>query len=264
MLLFFMIPFLMHAQIASGLFGSNIETAILESFDENVAEKWVARGSKFSTQEYDSSGNVVGRYPKVAEVSAWPTSLFGFDTTDEENLKRRALGVWGKFDRRGFNFIEIIPVAIADSAAVDEEIIYESLETGNRFTHAPITIPGKVMFFDTWVWGSNYNFYLEAHFEDYRGITHVFQLGDLNYIGWRNLRVSIPAHIPQSEKYVPAEKLLRFTKYVIWTRPSEIVDGFFIYFDHMKVLTDLYIKRYDGDNLVEPELLQQIWGSSTK
>ena len=265
MLFFFLIPLLTHAQLAAGsLLGSNLETAVLESFDENATQTWVARGSKFTTLEYDSDGNVVGFYPKLAEVPAWPTALFGFDPTDEENQMRRALGVWGKFDRRGFNYIEVIPAALADSATSDEEIIYESLQTGDRFTHSPITIPGKVMFFDTWVWGSNYNYYLEAHFEDYRGITHVFQLGDLNYIGWRNLRVTIPSYISQSEKFVPAEKPLKFTKYVIWTRPGEVVDGFFIYFDHMKVLTDLYIKRFDGDNLVEPELLQQVWGSSKK
>ena len=38
----------------------------------------------------------------------------------------------------------------------------------------------------------------------------------------------------------------------------------FIYIDHMKVLTDLYIDRFDGDNLVDPDLLEQVWGSRTK
>jgi hypothetical protein len=263
-LFFFLVPLLMHGQVASAILGSNLETAVLDSFDDSPAERWVARGSKFATLEYDPGGTVVGLYPKLAEVPAWPTALFGFDPTDEENQKRRALGVWGKFDRRGYNYIEVIPASLADSSVDDTEIIYEDLSTGDRYTHAPIRIPGKVMFFDTWVWGSNYNYYLEAHFEDYRGITHVFQLGDLSYVGWRNLRVTIPVHIPQAEKHIPAEKPLRFTKYVIWTRPSEVVDGFFIYFDHMKVLTDLYIRRFDGDNLVNPELLQQVWGSSEK
>ena len=77
------------------------------------------------------------------------------------------------------------------------------------------------------------------------------------------MRVTIPQHIPQAEKYIPKEKPLKFTKYVIWTRPAEVVDGFFIYIDHMKVLTDLYIERFDGDNLVNPDLLEQIWGTSS-
>ncbi len=42
----------------------------------------------------------------------------------------------------------------------------------------------------------------------------------------------------------------------MWTRPEEKVDNFYIYFDQIKVLTDIFISRFDGDNLANQESVQ--------
>ncbi len=234
----------------------------LESFDDDPSSRWFARGSKFSTKEYDQSGNVAGIFPKVAEAESYPSSLFGFQSPqNEDGQTRKVLGIYGKFDRRGYNYIEIIPGIPADSATPDELVVFEDINTGTKWQHAPIDIPGEVSYFDLWVWGANYNYYLEAHFEDYRGITHAFHMGNLNYAGWKNLRIMIPSRVPQAEPYIPRFKPLRFTKFILWTRPQERVSGFYMYLDEIKVLTDVYIQRFDGDDLADMELTNKVWGS---
>ena len=138
----------------------------------------------------------------------------------EENF----LGIKAAFRRKGYNYIEIIP-------------------------KAEIPIPGKVTSVDVWVWGGNYHYTLEAHLLDYRNITHVFPMGSLEYMGWKNLSAYIPGSIPQQGKYVPRFRGLRFAKFVIWTHPTERIYGFYTYLDRLKAITDVYVKKYDGDYL---------------
>ena len=165
-----------------------LESKIIESFDnpENREEaewpshRWVIRGSKFSTKITDEEGNVTDSYPKHTYVTTWPDALFG---PNKEGRDLKVLGIHGKFDRKGYNFIEILPV---------EE---ENDQEGDPI-FKPIRLPGKTKIIDLWVWGSNYNYYLEVHIRDYKGIVHVLQLGDLDYTGWENLSVRIPTSIP--------------------------------------------------------------------
>ena len=242
-----------------------LNSEVLENFDDNPTTRWMARGSKFTTVEYDENRNPIGIFPKVAETASYPTSLFGFkNDKNDEGQDRKVLGIYGKFDRRGYNYVEIIPAKAADSSTAESDIVYEDINTGTKWAHAPLDIPGKVQYFDMWVWGSNYNYYLDAHFEDYRGLTYSFRLGNLNYAGWKNLRVIIPGYIPQSEPYIPKFKPLRFTKFVMWTRPEEPVSGFYLYIDHIKVLTDVYTDRFDGDDLANLDLTKQIWDSGSR
>ena len=242
---------------------TNLDARVLESFDDDPTSRWIARGSKFSKIVYDESGNAVEIYPKVAEVPGFPAALHGIGFKDEEGALK-LLGVKGSFDRKGYNYIEVIPARAADAGTPEEEIIYQDISTGQRWVHAPIELPGRVQYFDAWVWGSNHNYEIYAHFEDYRGVDHEFRMGTLNYPGWRNLRVIIPGTVPMSTRYLPRFKPLTFTKFVIWTTPGEKVDEFYVYFDHVKVLTDLFEARFDGDDLVAPDLLEQVWGSDSE
>ena len=90
-----------------------------------------------------------------------------------------------------------------------------------------------------------------AHVRDYRGIVHTVPLGSLHFMGWKNLSVTIPRHIPQHIRYLPMEQPLTLVRLVIWTEPVERVDDYFIYFDQLKVLTDVYRTRFDGDVLAD-------------
>ncbi len=212
---------------------SNVEIRVLESFDDPAARLWAVRGSRFVTDGY----------PQMNYVDAWPRTAFG---QNWENQDLKCLGIYGKFDRAGYNYIEIFPVT--------EDA------TGNLVPDS-IMIPPIAKRVDMWVWGSNYNYYLEMHVLDYRGVDHVLPLGSLRFRGWKRLSVTIPSRIPQLDVHLPRYQEIEFTKLVLWTRPQERVDGFYVYFDQMKVLTDTYREDFDGNKLLDEQMVEQIWGS---
>lgn len=210
----------------------NLESRILETFDpEDRTTEWQVRGSKFVSEGF----------PQTTYAAAWPEALFG---ANRDGRELEVLGTNFKFDRQGYNYIEFIPV--------------QEGEEGDM-VHNPIPVPGKVQQLDLWVWGSDFNYYMEVHLQDWRGVVHTLQLGDLDYVGWKNLRVTIPSYIPQSQQYAPYLDGLKLVKFVVWTKPTERVHNCYLYIDHVKVLTDVFVSRFDGDGLAQPERVDEIW-----
>jgi hypothetical protein len=224
----------------------NSESFIIETFDGDTAHEWSIAGK---TRSYDFSWQLEGNrfitegYPKINYVSAWPQALFGFNRQGNDY---KALGVLGNFQRPGYNWIDIYPTA---ANADGEEEAFE------------IPLPGRIQFLDLWIWGSNYNFYLDAYVRDYQGVVHVLRMGDLAYKGWKNLRVNIPSHVRQAKRILPNYAGLQFVKFRIWTRPNELLGDFYVYIDQFKVLTDTFESFYDGDDLADPDHVQELWSA---
>jgi hypothetical protein len=231
----------------------NFESVILESFDgESVHELqvegktyrydivWKTDASKFATKTDDQS------YPQLTYVAAWPQALFGLN---REGRALKSLGLHGRFDRRGYNWIDLYPVP---SDGGDDAEPYE------------IPIPGRVNYLDMWVWGSNLNYYIEAFIRDHNGIVHGIPFGSIGYTGWKNLRTRVPSHIRQSKRVLPRHAELTFVKFRIWTTPGEKVDDFYIYFDQFKVLTDTFESLFDGDELSDPDRVQELWAEANQ
>lgn len=228
----------------------NLESIVIQSFDEPEEQPWFLIGSKFSTKDF----------PKLAYAKTWPVALFGTTGGDKD---LRSLGLALLFDRKEYNWVDIIPGKKSGSG---DSISYEPKE---------LPLPGRVRMLDLWVWSGNYDYYLEAYVRDFKGIVHILPMGNLNHAGWKNFRVNIPANIPQSKKYLPKKETLTLVKFRIWTRPTEIVAApakadadimeraVYFYFDQLKVLTDTFESLFDGDTLMDPKVIQDIWGSSS-
>ena len=122
-----------------------------------------------------------------------------------------------------------------------------------------IEIPGKVRDMNVWVWGSNRAYSLEVQLRDHRGIIHTLDFGSIRYRGWDNLQVNIPSYIPQEVVYVPQRRGLEVAKFVLWTSPRERVDEFFVYFDELRVTTDTFEEPFDGEELADPEYVEELW-----
>lgn len=215
----------------------NLESRIIESFDDPNGQQWYVAASKF----------IADGYPLTAYAAAWPEALYG---ANRENLDLRVLGVQAAFDRTGYNWIEFIPVATNQAGELEP---------------APISLPGRVQTIDLWVWGSNYDYYMEAHVRDFNGRVHVLHLGGTKFVGWQNLKANIPSYVPQAGGYVTPGgfiKNLELVKLVLWTKPQENVAGFNIYMDQIKILTDTFVTRFDGDDLANPEKVQEIWSNA--
>jgi hypothetical protein len=220
----------------------NYETRILESFngDEDAPYKWKTTASRFASSVDDV------QYPRTSFVDAWPVAAFGGHSRRAPDTPVRSLGLTGRFDRKGYNWIDLYPVQASDS----EETPYE------------IRIPGRIRSLDVWVWGANFKFYIEIYLRDFMGVIHPLRLGDIAYQGWRNLRVNIPTNIPQSRRTLPHYAGLTFVKFRIWTYPDERVDNFYIYFKQLKILTDMYEALFDGNDLADPDIVQELWSSN--
>ncbi|GHU85120.1 membrane protein [Spirochaetia bacterium] len=216
----------------------NIEARSLDSFDGESAYQWQVVASKFASTIDGES------FPKLSYVAAWPTAAF---RRIPEGRDLKSLGIWGKFDRRGYNWIDIYPTSGGGDVAAPAEI----------------PIPGRAQTLDLWVWGSNLNYTLEAYVRDHLGVVHIIPLGNLHHTGWKNLRATIPTAIPQSQRALPRLAGLRFVKFRVWTLPTERVDNFYIYFDEFKVLTDTFESFYDGEELASPEKIEEFWADSS-
>lgn len=224
---FLLLPVVIFAQQQAT---TNYQSVVIESFDNPEESLWAVYGSKFVAEDY----------PEYSWVKTWPDALYRIEP---EGMDLRSLGVHAAFDRMGYNYLEFIPVEDVDGELVPRGI----------------PIPGRVSNLDMWVWGSNYDYYIDLHIRDYRGMVHVLKLGDIGYRGWRNLRIGIPTWIPQGVVYVPQYKGLELVKIVLWTRPEEKVDGFYVYLDEIKVETDMFAEPFDGEVLADPDQVQGIW-----
>lgn len=219
----------------------SLESRVIESFDGESDYDWKVTASRYATK-----GTPDGDFPKVSYIKTWPAALHGYN---REGKDYRAVGVWGRFDRMEYNWIDLYPVAKggADDAAPVE-----------------IPIPGRAQLVDMWVWGSSYNYYMEAYVRDFKGVVHRIHMGDLAFEGWRNLRINIPTSIPQAKRTLPKRQGLTLVKFRVWTTPGAPVADFQIYFDQIKVLTDTFESLFDGDELADPTRVQELWtgGSS--
>ena len=231
----------------------DLTSIVLESFNGEAAHEWhdgrhprnfefnwALNASKFATTATDADGNEV-TYPRSTYVDAWPIALFGYNR-DGRDIK--SLGINGRFDRQGYNWIDVYPV--------------ESDGT----TPFEIPLPGRVRYMDLWIWGSNLDYYVEAYVRDFQGIVHIIRLGGIAHTGWKNLRAHIPNHIQQSKRVLPSHAQLQFVKFRLWTQPTERVNNFYVYFKQFKILTDTFESLFDGDELADPDLIPQLWAEA--
>ncbi|MDR2922776.1 MAG: flagellar filament outer layer protein FlaA [Treponema sp.] len=228
----------------------DLTSIIVESFNGDTTHEWndgkhqrryefswALNASKFATKSTDDDGNEV-MFPLSAYVKAWPVAVFGFNRDD-----LKSFGIRGRFDRQGYNWIDVYPVE-------------GSGEEGKPFE---IPLPGRVRYFDLWVWSGNMDLYIDAMVRDYQGIVHTIHFGALSYTGWKNLRAHIPNNIRQEKRVLPNHAELKFIKFRIWTQPVEKVGDFYVYFKQLKALTDTFETLFDGDQLADPDIIPGLW-----
>jgi hypothetical protein len=216
---------------------TNIVSVVLDDFDNPEDSQYIVRGSQFINEGFvDDQGFV-----RHQLVNTWPTALY---REEPEDRTLRVLGINAAFNRKGYNFLEIIPAGENDEG----ELVSD-----------PIPIPGTVQNMSIWVWGSNREYSLEVQLRDHRGIVHTLEFGSIGYRGWDNLKIEIPTYIPQEVVYVPQRQGLEIVKFVLWTSPRERVNEFFVYFDELRVTTDTFDEPFDGERLADPDYVEQLW-----
>jgi hypothetical protein len=206
-----------------------LESIVIETFDGDSPYDWVTDGIKYATKK------------NYSLFPVYPQALF---RTAAEAEGKQAFGLNGQFQRQGYNWIDIYPVS------------KDNPENGA----AEIPLSGSVRFIDVWAWGSNLNYRLEAYIRDYRGMIHRLDFGSLAFLGWKNLSAAVPAAFPMTDRALPIRKdASKFVKFRLWTAPDERVNNFYFYLDHLKMLTDIFKTRFDGDELADDDREQELW-----
>jgi len=161
---------------------------------------------------------------------------------DETNNK--CLGVRFKFVYPGNNTVALLPPA---SKKIERYI--DQLDENNNIKKQEFTgikLPGKVKAVSVWVLGRGNDYTLEAWIQDWKGSTHILKMGSVNFVGWRPLSAKVAVNVPQDVDTYPQTKNLVLTKLVLRAKPHANTEKVVIFFDAIKVLTDVYDVHFDG------------------
>jgi hypothetical protein len=196
----------------------------------NKSYSWTTTASRFITEGY----------PKTQYFLADGTGPDGVKepyplrTYKTEREQKQILGVETKFNRKADNWVEIAPVPV---------------ENPDGAPYYGIPLEGRVLQLDAWVWGTNYKYKLEAVVRDVNGHIYVLPAGTLDFQGWKNVVIPIPAYIKQEDRLRSSFKNIYFVGFRVRTNPSEYVDNFAVFFDHLQYTTYRNSNFYDGSEL---------------
>jgi hypothetical protein len=123
----------------------------------------------------------------------------------------------------------------------------------------PIPIEGITKTISVWVAGRNFNHELRIMIKDYFGRDYELFMGSLNFQGWKKLTVAIPpqpldgsAGIVQRNFNYNSHMGISVTGFKILCDPMESMGNFYIYFDDLRAVTDLFAESdRDADDMVD-------------
>lgn len=206
----------------------SIETFLMDDFDSAGEQNYMYDGKPYSWDwTVNSSRFVAEGYPKTGYYEGVPNSLKQLLKGTDKNFK--VFGVKTAFNRKGDNWFEVYPTK--DDKAFE------------------IPFVGTVTAIDFWVWGANYNYYLELMVRDTRGVVHVLPAGSLAFSGWKNIIVKVPGWIQQHSQLRSGPSNMTFVGFRIRSDAEEYVDDYVIFFDQIKYTTNSLSFIYDGYEL---------------
>ncbi len=240
----------------------NLQTLVVSDFgnenDQSNNVKWNARFSKFAKPADPMQENSPPD-PNSCNITYIEAKPLGLPQLVDARQKW-SLGVKAQFLTKGYNWIEVFPVkgtgtgtstvtptpTSTSNAGQTNAQVKPAVTEGEIY---PLPLPGQVRSMDIWVWGGNYHYWMEFYVLDYKGFLNRLRAGDIDFVGWKNLMIKIPDTIPQAEMHVPFLKSLSLQMIKLWSYPTERVDQFYCYFNYLQVQTDVYVERFNGDDL---------------
>lgn len=114
----------------------------------------------------------------------------------------------------------------------------------------PIKVPGITKAISVWVCGRSFKHRLYCHLIDYKGSEMIVDMGLLDFAGWKKVSIPIPATIEQEEYHWVNWRGVSFAGLSIRTDPGESYGVYYVYFDELRAITDVYQEETrDEDNM---------------
>jgi hypothetical protein len=121
----------------------------------------------------------------------------------------------------------------------------------------PIPIEGITKTVSVWVAGRNFNHEIRLLIQDFFGRHYEIYMGRLNFQGWKKLTVAIPPQsfdgingVVQRNYHYNNQMGLKITGFRINCDPLETLGSYYIYFDDLRAVTDLFAENNrDADDM---------------
>jgi len=247
--------------VPADISGDALKAVVIDDFESAVAgdKGWAVQSTPKKYTNPALSEKKLKRKNPVPELEAKIVNGSPNDLSVEEwsltglgKKKEKILGVRFKFRYPGINTIHILPPPEVDWKEKKPVYTYNP-STGKDEQERGLQLPGRAKAISLWVHGRGNPYFLDIWVKDYTGNTHVLKCGDVNFIGWRPVKVKIPSFIPQSVESYPQTRVSKITRIVLRANPnstaSAMTERTFFFFDQIKVLTDTYEVNYDGQEL---------------
>ncbi len=116
----------------------------------------------------------------------------------------------------------------------------------------PLAVPGIAKTISVWVVGRNFNHRLYVILRDQFGTQLQLYMGRLNFSGWKQLTVAVPPTINQRDAHYLHRTGIQIVGFVIEPDLLETYGQYYVYFDDLRVLTDLFNEQSrDADDMVD-------------
>lgn len=172
--------------------------------DQGVILKQTRKGAPVDIMSDDSSNAVKVRDEK-----------YGIPRNYD---KEKVLGVKVQYIARGYNWFSVRPIR-------------------------PIVIEGVTQSISCYVAGRNYKHILKIFVLDYYGRERSLILDKLNFIGWKDLMVSIPSFVEQTDFHYVDKQGIKFNGFMVECDPLETYGTYYIYFDELRAMTDIFNEK---------------------
>lgn len=217
---------------------SNVDTADPATIGVDTAEQ---RIKEVSIEKFETEGTWTSRIS--ADEGIISARLFDGKPLNkkpipaEEGLELpddKVLGVKVSFYRRGYNSFEVLAVK-------------------------PLPVEGIAKTANFWVVGRSYPHTMKLLVEDFWGKRFELYVGKLNHSGWKLMTVAIPPQnsagktgIIQKDYHYANRMGLKIVGFRIECDPEEAYGNYYIYFDDLRVVSDLYeIDMRDEDDMAD-------------
>ena len=121
----------------------------------------------------------------------------------------------------------------------------------------PIPVEGITKTVSVWVVGRNFNHDLVLLIHDYFGKEYEIYVGKLNFQGWKKMTVAIPPQegrngVAQRSYHYNNQMGIKIAGFRIDCDPMESYGSYYIYFDDLRVVTDLFAENNrDPDDMAD-------------
>jgi len=153
-----------------------------------------------------------------------PLEVMEIDPNDG-TTNESVLGIKVAFNQRGYSHFRVLPPK-------------------------PVKVPGITKAITVWVCGRSFKHRLYLNVLDYQGNEMILDMGLLDFVGWKKLSIAVPVTIEQDNYHNTEWRGLSFAGFSVTCDPSETYGLYYVYFDELRAVTDIYNEEYrDEDDM---------------